>query len=465
MESKKWALALVAAALAVSGTWFGASPAQAATGLIGDPGLRECIADAMSSAGAVGTPGSPDYDGLVAAVTQADLDAMAAVGVEELWCYGVDSLAGLENYHGTALTTLTANFGGITDLAPVAALTSLTALDLGSNEITSVSALSSLTGLTGLSLESNRISGVAALAGLTALEFLNLGDNAIRDITPLAGLRSLMYLGLARNDVTDLSPLAGLTGLIYLSLDGNGLADLAPLAALTGLRGLSLDDNRVTSFDMLGALTELALTPADPAFRGLLLGANNLSDYGQIASTCTKAQVNSYFADPDTSDLGCLLVIAPFQFLTATATAGSPVALPEVTGQPDDPLTWHVVQGTATITAGGRITYPAAGKFVLRFEGSAVPGTNFGYAVASIGQAACALQGGTWGRANGVEGLCSTARVFSGIVTVTVSAGTSGGGDAIVETGGAVAPSGVPLVAVVLTVAGLALAARRPLRA
>ena len=83
-----------------------------------------------------------------------------------------------------------------------------------------------------LDLESNRISDISPLASLTSLADLDLTHNQISDISPLASanLTSLTELDLWGNQISDISPLASLTNLTELWLGANQIGDIKPLA-------------------------------------------------------------------------------------------------------------------------------------------------------------------------------------------------------------------------------------------
>ena len=92
---------------------------------------------------------------------------------------------------------------GITDVSPLASLTSLKKLDLHENEIVDVSHLETLTDLTVLALSRNQIRDVSPLATLTSLKELYLYGNQIVDVKPLATLTSLKSLHLGSNQIVD----------------------------------------------------------------------------------------------------------------------------------------------------------------------------------------------------------------------------------------------------------------------
>jgi hypothetical protein len=120
----------------------------------------------------------------------------------------------------------------------------VTELWLGGNLITDLSPLAVLTSLHTLILPANKITDITPLANLTNLGHsmgaLNLRNNQITDLTPLANLTNLGVLDLQNNLITDVTPLQNLTNLWWLDLQGNQIEDVMPLAWLTGLDSQSL---------------------------------------------------------------------------------------------------------------------------------------------------------------------------------------------------------------------------------
>ena len=123
---------------------------------------------------------------------------------------GITDIKGLEFARNLVDLHLGDEGNYITDLSPLAALTSLTNLNLGGNQITDVSPLGALTTLIHLNLANNRVSNLNPLANLISLEILDLTHNHIEDINPLSELRNLRTLWIKGNPIRDLSPLAGL---------------------------------------------------------------------------------------------------------------------------------------------------------------------------------------------------------------------------------------------------------------
>jgi Leucine-rich repeat (LRR) protein len=206
----------------------------------------------------------------------------------------ISPLAGL-----TSLIELNLWHNQISDISPLASLTSLIELNLGSNEIGDISLLASLTNLTLLDLGYNRIGDILPLANLTSLTSLSLSDNQISDISPLANLTSLTELALGAtleaNQISDISPLASLTSLTLLDLMYNQISDISPLAGLTSLTELDLFYNQISDISPLSNLT--SLTELD-------LGYNQISDISPLLNLTSLTQL--FLNDNQISDISAL---------------------------------------------------------------------------------------------------------------------------------------------------------------
>jgi Leucine-rich repeat (LRR) protein len=148
----------------------------------------------------------------------------------------VSDLTGLEyctNLHELYLCCVSQ----VSDISPLANLTSLTVLHLGYNRINDISPLANLSNLTWLDLAHNQIGDIYPLASLNKLTDLNLAHNQISDVSPLVNLTNLMGLKLDENQISDISPLASLTNMVVLHLQANQISDISPLVQNEGLLG------------------------------------------------------------------------------------------------------------------------------------------------------------------------------------------------------------------------------------
>jgi hypothetical protein len=191
-------LALAAAAALAVGSLTVPLVAQAAeVNVIPDAGLRQCIAQAMHNAGTGASPGHPGYDTEADSISQADLDALVAASSNwtphDLYCdsRGITSLEGLQYLNDPKPLNLSLYWNQISDLTPLAGLTTLYSLDLHNNQVTDLTPLTGLTNLQDLRLSGNQISDLSQLAGLTKLYYLSLSGNRVSDLSQLAGLTKL----------------------------------------------------------------------------------------------------------------------------------------------------------------------------------------------------------------------------------------------------------------------------------
>ena len=162
----------------------------------------------------------------------------------------------------------------LSDLRPLARLTTLRSLDVSNNSVTDIAPLADLRDLTWLGLDGNQLMDVSALSGLEGLGSLYLSDTGIADIGPLVGLVNLYGLSLSGNEVNDLSALAGMVQLHWLNLDRNRIVDISPLTDLTALWGLNISDNLVPDITPLRGMVDLET---------LDISDNAVSDIGPLA--------------------------------------------------------------------------------------------------------------------------------------------------------------------------------------
>lgn len=224
-----------------------------------DAALRKAVEEALGKA-----PGDP--------IVRGEMATLRVLNSET----GVQRLTGIE--HAVNLRRLCLVKGQISDLGPLAGVTSLRRLHLRSNAIADVSPLGRLAQLTVLDLDGNDISDARPLADLGSLKMLDLAWNEISDVAPLAGLKSLIWLDLEGNDISDVAPLSGLTSLKTLDLSGNGISDVAPLAGPASLTVLDLHGNDISDVAPLANLT--LLTSLD-------LSANEIADLGPLGGLTT----------------------------------------------------------------------------------------------------------------------------------------------------------------------------------
>jgi hypothetical protein len=147
----------------------------------------------------------------------------------------------------------------ITDVSPLASLTTLKSLNLMASQITDISSLAPLTNLTYLTVSENNIVDVSVIANFTKLEKLDLSFLDVSDLSPLRNMTKLRFLTMWYCQAADLSPLAGKTELVYLCVPHNNIVDISPLSNCTGLVRLYLDNNKVVDVSPVRNMTQLSI--------------------------------------------------------------------------------------------------------------------------------------------------------------------------------------------------------------
>ncbi len=151
---------------------------------------------------------SSDAAGIVSLVGMEYWTTLTSLTITNDSVTDISPLSGL-----TALTYLDLTGNDIADLSYLTGLISLISLFISDTDMTVIPDLSSLTSLTELGVDTNSgLSDLSPLAGLTSLELLSAFDSNISDISPLASLTSLIYLGLEGNSIVDISAIAMTSG-------------------------------------------------------------------------------------------------------------------------------------------------------------------------------------------------------------------------------------------------------------
>ena len=249
----------------------------------------------------------------------------------------------------------------ITDISPLAGLTSLTTLYLNDNSITDISALDDLTALTTLYLTNNSITVITALDELTALISLGLGNNSITDISALAALTALTTLNLTNNSISNISHLEDLTALTTLNLKANSVSNISKLAALTALTTLDLRDNSINVIPNINTLTALTT---------LKVKNNPISSYANLKSlkTATNDKVtidlnltNSPPVFKDGEDIITSTTRSVLRTASQLTSIGDPVTATDADG---DTLTYKLLDGGELVDSTAKFSIDIIGQRV-----------------------------------------------------------------------------------------------------
>jgi serine/threonine protein kinase/formylglycine-generating enzyme required for sulfatase activity/Leucine-rich repeat (LRR) protein len=151
---------------------------------------------------------------------------------------------------------------GVTDLSPLQGMP-LTGLDLyGTTRVTSLEPLRGMP-LESLNLQDLPVSDLSPLASMTTLRTLLVQGNKVSDLSPLAGLK-LTDLLLLDRQITDLSPLKGMP-LVRLHIYGTGVSDLTSLEGMPLVEIRLNPQNIAQGLDILREIKSLQTIGIGPA--------------------------------------------------------------------------------------------------------------------------------------------------------------------------------------------------------
>ena len=232
-------------------------------------------------------------------------------------------LTGLTSLEVIVRTHSSGDFAMITDLTPLAGLTSLKSLNM--DGLTGVSDLSPLASLT--ELETLALRGAAYDPRAVSYDVIGTAS----DLTPLAGLTKLKSLSLlGMQTARSLEPLAGLTALQELHLCSrleSGDA-LAPLASLTNLQSLKLYASSYgigSATDPLIDMPELSLEPLSSLTKLTQLHLTCKIAHGDLSALSALTSLRELTVDSNNYDAPVtdLSPLAGLQHLTDVAVTGA----------------------------------------------------------------------------------------------------------------------------------------------
>lgn len=298
---KARSLGALTAALALGIGALVATPAHADEAAFPDPGLRACVAAALTSAGL------PDDFG---PANLAELHQLSCSGSNGLT---VADLTGIGRL--TGLTTLRMSNSRIVDVSPLAPLAGLRTLELYSYDLADASGLASLTGLHSLRLNAPHVHDVDYVGALAELEWVDLEVGTTADVSAVWARTNLTFMGLPVNPDTDLSMLPTLTRLRWLALHTSG-TDLPPFELPPSTTSLSLSTN-----DELTSIANLPKAPQVTYF-SLWIARHLTSLQGMEGLT---GLTNATIQVTDVADISALAGLTSLQTLTLSSAAISDI--------------------------------------------------------------------------------------------------------------------------------------------
>ncbi|MBO5076555.1 MAG: leucine-rich repeat domain-containing protein [Clostridia bacterium] len=171
------------------------------------------------------------------------------------------------------LEELDASNNLITDVSALASLNSLTWLDIQNNRLTTLDGLENCKALEYLNISNSfridadnnetGITDISPLAGLTSLKTLYMRNGMVSSLEPLCKLQSLEYLDATYNALRHLPNMSGMTGLTTLIVRFNNILDLDGLAMQRTVRVLDVRDNFIRDISVILLMRSLETVYVD----------------------------------------------------------------------------------------------------------------------------------------------------------------------------------------------------------
>jgi len=247
-------------------------------------------------------------------VLDTDVNAITSLTIDGL---GISDLTGLEFF--TGLGQLTMDDNNVSDLTPIGGLTGIFTLHIRNNPITDLSPITTLTILVNfrlgtpaiipdftsinalnlflLEIDGPTLANINALAPSTSLNSLNVSNLGITDISAVSGFTNLASLNIEGNNVTSLASLSSLNSLQSLAANGNSISDVSGLTGLPALQNVRLADSPLADLSPLATLPVLdlldigntgtsslaGLTGASTSLTNLTIFDNTITDLTPLA--------------------------------------------------------------------------------------------------------------------------------------------------------------------------------------
>lgn len=263
-------------------------------------------------------------------------------GVRGLSPLRLASLDGIQCLPG--LVTLQLTEASVTDLSPLAGLSSLDELAFYSSFAPNVESLGGAAeGLLTLRLLNTPFADLSGLSSLQALERLEVRDGGLENLETLPLLRGLKHLVLDGNPLTDVSDVLRLPALEELSVNKNLLESLSGSNGHPTLRSVKAAENALTTLGDLNLPELISLSVGANRIEGLgslngvaslvdlALGGNPLDDLAGIAAASRIHQLSLAATAVELTELAALKDLQELNLYDARVSDLSPLAaLPDV---------------------------------------------------------------------------------------------------------------------------------------
>ena len=241
------------------------------------------------------------------------------------------------------LETLNLSGCGLSNLNPLAPMTTLKTLDLSDNSISAIGMLTGLTELESLNLSKNALTVLPDMAHWSRLLKLDLSYNALTTIASLYVCVSLQELNISHNRLTGINAVGSLVLLTKLDASNNQVQDVGSLRTLTKLTEFTMRDNKLLSIDFLAnipSITDVDIDyndvtavpdfPDDCKLVNFSAAHNFLEDLSGLGGLQNLSYVNA-----DYNNITDISVLADCPNLTQVNVYGTYVRDPSVLGEND----------------------------------------------------------------------------------------------------------------------------------
>ncbi|OYT17754.1 MAG: hypothetical protein B7C24_00865 [Bacteroidetes bacterium 4572_77] len=179
----------------------------------------------------------------------------------------------------------------ITDLEPLAKLSSLSSLNLSYTLVNDLYPIRNLINLNYLNISNTQVRDLDALVYSMALRSLNLSFTKVYSLDPISNLSRLNVLYFSNTHVDDIDALGQLALLNDIKMENTMVSDLSPLAQLAHIHFLDLDNSPISSIEALSDLQELKTITCNNTMIAQLDALSNLESLQIIR--CENTEITS----------------------------------------------------------------------------------------------------------------------------------------------------------------------------
>jgi hypothetical protein len=154
----------------------------------------------------------------------------------------------------SSLKTVSISNTPVTDLMPLRNLNQLEELDISGTKVVSLEPLRYSNHLRCLKMKKTPLTTLDVLSGLSGLEILDFSSTVIDSIQPLTGLTMMKDLRFSDTRVSDLQPISGLTNLEVLYFTHTPVTNPDPLKNMKLLSLVFFDNTGVRSLDVFESI-------------------------------------------------------------------------------------------------------------------------------------------------------------------------------------------------------------------